>query len=452
MGEKGIKEKEQEKEEDIRGQPPSYTASYGVRVRFTQVREWENPRGKSGSRSSKTFKPKKNIPEGSHQYELLKHAEATLGSGNLRMAVMLPEGEDLNEWVAVNTVDFFNQINMLYGTITDFCTEESCPVMSAGPKYEYHWADGTNIKKPIKCSAPKYIDYLMTWVQDQLDDETLFPSKIVYQFMVDNCKNSSKMPCLLGLHQFSGHMKGLNKDSEHSEGTRIKKISIEGNIAAGKSTFVNILKQVCEDWEVVPEPVARWCNVQNTQDEFEELTTSQKSGGNVLQMMYEKPERWSFTFQSYACLSRIRAQLASLNGKLKDAEKPVLFFERSVYSDRYIFASNLYESDCMNETEWTIYQDWHDWMNSQFGQSLELDGIIYLRATPEKCLNRIYLRGRNEEQGIPLEYLEKLHYKHESWLLHRTLKTNFDYLQEVPVLTLDVNEDFRDKRESLIEK
>ncbi|TRZ12338.1 hypothetical protein HGM15179_014758 [Zosterops borbonicus] len=135
-----------------------------------------------GSRSSKTFKPKKNIPEGSHQYELLKHAEATLGSGNLRQAVMLPDGEDLNEWIAVNTVDFFNQINMLYGTITEFCTESSCPVMSAGPRYEYHWADGTNIKKPIKCSAPKYIDYLMTWVQDQLDDETLFPSKIGVPF------------------------------------------------------------------------------------------------------------------------------------------------------------------------------------------------------------------------------------------------------------------------------
>lgn len=108
----------------------------------------------------------------------MKHAAATLGSGNLRLAVMLPEGEDLNEWVAVNTVDFFNQINMLYGTITEFCIEESCPVMSAGPKYEYHWADGQTVKKPIKCSAPKYIDYLMTWVQDQLDDETLFPSKI----------------------------------------------------------------------------------------------------------------------------------------------------------------------------------------------------------------------------------------------------------------------------------
>ena len=63
---------------------------------------------------------------------------------------------------------------MLYGTITEFCTEERCPIMSAGPKYEYHWADGQTVKKPIKCSAPKYIDYLMTWVQDQLDDETLF--------------------------------------------------------------------------------------------------------------------------------------------------------------------------------------------------------------------------------------------------------------------------------------
>lgn len=50
--------------------------------------------------------------------------------------------------------------------------------MSAGPKYEYLWADGQAVKKPIKCSAPQYIDYLMTWVQDQLDDETLFPSKI----------------------------------------------------------------------------------------------------------------------------------------------------------------------------------------------------------------------------------------------------------------------------------
>ncbi|KAK1174298.1 MOB kinase activator 1B [Acipenser oxyrinchus oxyrinchus] len=108
--------------------------------------------------------------------------ESYLGKWQSSYGCYATRGEDLNEWVAVNTVDFFNQINMLYGTITDFCTEQSCALMSAGPKYEYHWADGTNIKKPIKCSAPKYIDYLMTWVQDQLDDETLFPSKIGVPF------------------------------------------------------------------------------------------------------------------------------------------------------------------------------------------------------------------------------------------------------------------------------
>lgn len=133
-------------------------------------------------RSNKTFKPHKSIPEGSHQHELIRHAAATLGSGNLQLAVALPEGEDLNEWIAVNTVDFFNQINMLYGTISEYCTPVKCEVMSAGPKYEYHWADGVKIKKPIKCSAPDYIDYLMTWVQCQLDNETIFPSAVGVPF------------------------------------------------------------------------------------------------------------------------------------------------------------------------------------------------------------------------------------------------------------------------------
>jgi len=48
-------------------------------------------------------------------FHLIKKAKATLGSGDLRLAVQLPAREDLNEWLAVNTVDFFNQINLLYG-------------------------------------------------------------------------------------------------------------------------------------------------------------------------------------------------------------------------------------------------------------------------------------------------------------------------------------------------
>lgn len=95
---------------------------------------------------------------------------------------MLPAGEDLNEWLAVNTVDFFNEISLLYGTITEFCTPATCPVMSAGVQYNYLWADGVKVKKPIKVSAPEYVDLLMSWVESQLNDESIFPLQLGTKF------------------------------------------------------------------------------------------------------------------------------------------------------------------------------------------------------------------------------------------------------------------------------
>ncbi|CAG8726277.1 12158_t:CDS:2, partial [Acaulospora morrowiae] len=131
---------------------------------------------------SRSVKPKKNVPEGTKQYQLQEYSKAILGSGNLKLAVVLPEGENINEWLAVNTYDFFNQINMLYGTIAEFCTPQECPIMSAGPKFEYLWSDNEKNKKPVKLPAPEYVSHLMEWIQEQLDDESLFPSKIGVPF------------------------------------------------------------------------------------------------------------------------------------------------------------------------------------------------------------------------------------------------------------------------------
>ena len=44
--------------------------------------------------------------------------------------------------------------------------------------YEYRWADGAKIKRPIEVSAPKYVEYLMDWIETQLDEETIFPQKL----------------------------------------------------------------------------------------------------------------------------------------------------------------------------------------------------------------------------------------------------------------------------------
>jgi Mrp family chromosome partitioning ATPase len=46
-----------------------------------------------------------------------------------------------------------------------------------------------------------------------------------------------------------------------------------------------------------------------------------------------------------------------------------------------------------------------------------VDGFVYLRTTPDTCLSRGQKRGRAEEAGVPLSYLQELHARHEEWLL-----------------------------------
>ncbi|XP_050531982.1 MOB kinase activator-like 3 isoform X2 [Daktulosphaira vitifoliae] len=103
----------------------------------------------------KTFRPKKKFSPGTLRYSLYKQAQASLSSGiNLRTAVQLPVGEDLYDWIAVH---------------------ESCPTMSGGPKFEYLWADKEKYKKPTQLPAPQYVSLLMDWIENQINNENLFP-------------------------------------------------------------------------------------------------------------------------------------------------------------------------------------------------------------------------------------------------------------------------------------
>ncbi|XVE95724.1 hypothetical protein REPUB_Repub02eG0123900 [Reevesia pubescens] len=57
-------------------------------------------------------------------------------------------------------------------------------VVSQLPHTSFHlrtesgWADGVQIKKPIEVSTPKYVEYLMDWIETQLDDESIFRQKL----------------------------------------------------------------------------------------------------------------------------------------------------------------------------------------------------------------------------------------------------------------------------------
>jgi MOB kinase activator 1 len=104
----------------------------------------------------------------------MAHRAKSLGSAGLYDQVRLPSGVSEEEWLAVKTIEFFNELNLLVSAFQDKCTETTCPVMSAGA-FTYAWADGDTVKVPTKLSAPTYMEHLLTWVDRQLADEAFFP-------------------------------------------------------------------------------------------------------------------------------------------------------------------------------------------------------------------------------------------------------------------------------------
>lgn len=135
-----------------------------------------------GGDEGNTFNPRKGHKPGTRTLRLHQYAENTLGSGNLRKAVALPEGEDELEWLACKTMDLFNEVALVHGMISDFCTDHSCPRMTTFANYEYKWADGVKYKKPTDVSAPQYMSLLLQWVQTQLDDQAIFPTEVGVPF------------------------------------------------------------------------------------------------------------------------------------------------------------------------------------------------------------------------------------------------------------------------------
>ncbi|XP_017803130.1 deoxyguanosine kinase, mitochondrial isoform X4 [Papio anubis] len=104
-----------------------------------------------------------------------------------------------------------------------------------------------------------------------------------------------------------------------------RRLSIEGNIAVGKSTFVKLLAKTYPEWHVATEPVATW---QDIQAAGTQKACTAQSLGNLLDMMYREPARWSYTFQTFSFLSRLKVQLEPFPEKLLQARKPVQIFER----------------------------------------------------------------------------------------------------------------------------
>lgn len=182
------------------------------------------------------------------------------------------------------------------------------------------------------------------------------------------------------------------------------KLAVEGNIGAGKSTFLDVLcdgtLELQDIIEIVPEPVEEWQKVE----------TGEHSPVNLLDQFYKDPKRYAYAFQHYVLLTRMQK-----DRKARSSNKPLQILERSIFSDRMVFVRAMHEAGFLGDLELSIYDSW---FSMQIGQDRALtpDGFIYLKARPETCIKRLRNRNRSEEAGVDEAYLENLHDKHESWL------------------------------------
>lgn len=208
-----------------------------------------------------------------------------------------------------------------------------------------------------------------------------------------------------------------------NKGNKPKYFIVEGNIGAGKSTFLKLLKDHF-NINIIYEPLDEWQMVGD--------------GENILEKFYQDTPRWAYTFQTYAFLTRIAKQEKLLNPAM------INIVERSVYSDRYCFAKNCFELGLMSKLEWELYKKWFEWLVDEY--DVLPDGFIYLRTTPEVAFERLKKRDRQEEEVVQFSYLTSIHKKHEEWLIQK--KNIRPALIPIPVLIVDCNRDFENTPEN----
>lgn len=162
-------------------------------------------------------------------------------------------------------------------------------------------------------------------------------------------------------------------------------VAVAGNIGAGKSTLTQILADYF-GWTPFFERV---------------------DDNPYLSDFYADMRRWSFNLQVFFLSSRFEHQRAIENVSVSVVQ------DRSIYEDVEIFARNLHQMDLMDTRDYENYADLFGIMTNYLKPP---DLLIYLRASVPTLVRHIQARGRDFENGIRLDYLERLNTLYEDWI------------------------------------
>jgi len=169
-------------------------------------------------------------------------------------------------------------------------------------------------------------------------------------------------------------------------GKKRKYIAVAGNMGAGKSSLVQFL---CAHYDVQPfyEP---------------------NEANPYLKDFYQDMRRWAFHSQVYFLCRKFR-----IHQELDAARsQATVIQDRTIYEDAEIFAYNLYRSRRMSKRDHETYRALYDSMVAALRPP---DLLIFLSASLRTIRKRIRLRGRPEEQAVPLSYVKRLNQLYEQW-------------------------------------
>lgn len=155
-------------------------------------------------------------------------------------------------------------------------------------------------------------------------------------------------------------------------------ITMAGNIGCGKTTAAKLLSQRF-GFELFDEPVI---------------------DNRFLRVYYADMKRWSLTLQMEFLIRRVEH-----HELIKTVPKSCIQ-DRSLYEDPEIFAKYLHGLGNMTDDELNLYFEYFERLNKSL---IRPDLIIFLQVDDVNILlDRIRKRGREEEKGITLSFLQGL--------------------------------------------
>ena len=109
----------------------------------------------------------------------------------------------------------------------------------------------------------------------------------------------------------------------------------------------------------------------------------------------------------------------------------VIITERSILTDKNVFAKMLHDNDMLDEISHNIYLKWFD----ELSRGLEIHSFIYIKTNPSTSLKRVLKRNRPGET-LTIDYLKICHENHENWLQNcenvLSLNGEKEYIEKIP--------------------